>query len=175
MEEVKSKGKVEHLSSQDAIEKMREIAKAANICMFVTKLENAPLSARPMATQEVDEEGNIWFFSGRTSEKNEHISGDPKVQLFYSHSSGYEYLSVYGTAEVIDDRSKTAELWTPIAKAWFKEGKNDPDLTLIKVTPLDAYYWDTKDNKMISLIKFAMGALGLNPKDDGGVEGRLNP
>jgi hypothetical protein len=41
------------------------------------------------------------------------------------------------------------------------------------VTPEDAYYWDTKDNKMISLIKFAMGALGVRPKNDGGVEGKL--
>ena len=54
-----------------------------------------------------------------------------------------------------------------MAKTWFKEGKDDPGISLIKVTPEDAYHWDTKNNKMVSLIKFAMGALGIAPKDDG--------
>jgi general stress protein 26 len=51
-----------------------------------------------------------------------------------------------------------------MAKTWFKEGKEDPNISLIKVIPEDAYYWDTKNNKMVSLIKFAMGAIGITPK-----------
>ncbi len=166
-------GNVKNLSAADAVEKIREIAKDANICMFVTDLSSLPLAGRPMATQEVDEEGNIWFMSGRNSEKNKEIHNDDKVQLFYSHTSNYEYLSIFGRAEIVNDRSKIEELWTPMAKTWLKEGKDDPDISLIKVMPEDAYYWDTKNNKMISLIKFAMGTIGITPKDDGGIEGKL--
>jgi general stress protein 26 len=126
-----------------------------------------------MATQEVDEEGNIWFMSDRSSDKNKEIDKDNKVQLFYSHTGNYEYLSIFGRAEIVNDRSKIEELWSPMAKTWFKEGKEDPNISLIKVTPEDAYYWDTKNNKMVSLIKFAMGAMGITPKNDGDVEGRL--
>ena len=82
-------------------------------------------------------------------------------------------MSVFGKAEIVNDRSKIVELWAPMAKTWFKEGKDDPNISLIKVIPEDAYYWDTKNNKMVSLIKFAMGAIGITPKNDGGVEGRL--
>lgn len=60
-----------------------------------------------------------------------------------------------------------------MAKTWFKEGKDDPNISLIRVIPDDAYYWDTKNNKMISLVKFAMGAVGITQKDDGGIEGKL--
>ena len=166
-------GDVKNLTATDAVEKIREIAKDANICMFVTDLSSLPLAGRPMATQEVDEQGNIWFMSDRNSDKNRHIEDDEQVQLFYSHTNNYEYLSIFGRAEIVNDRSKIEELWTPMAKTWFKAGKDDPNISLIKVIPEDAYYWDTKNNKMVSLIKFAMGAIGINPKDDGGIEGKL--
>jgi len=166
-------GDVKDLTANDAVQKIREIAKDANICMFVTDLSNVPLMGRPMATQEVDEDGSIWFMSDKNSDKNNDLKKDDRVQLFYSHTGNYEYLSIYGTAEIVNDRSKIEELWTAMAKTWFKEGKDDPNISLIKVTPEDAYYWDTKNNKMISLIKFAMGAVGITPKDDGGIEGKL--
>ena len=166
-------GDVKNLTANDAVEKIREIAKDANICMMITDLSTLPLNARPMATQEVDEEGNIWFMSGKDSEKNKDIEKDEQVQLLYSHTGNYEYLSIYGHAEIVNDRAKIEELWTQMAKTWFKEGKDDPNISLIKVIPEDAYYWDTKNNKMVSLIKFAMGAMGITPKDDGGIEGKL--
>ena len=166
-------GEVKNLTADNAVEKIREIAKDANICMFVTDLANLPLAGRPMATQEVDEEGNIWFMSDRNSDKNKQIENDDQVQLFYSHTNNYEYLSVFGKAKIVNDRSKITELWTPMAKTWFKEGKDDPNISLIKVIPEDAYYWDTKNNKIVSLIKFAMGAIGITSKNDGGIEGSL--
>jgi len=76
-------------------------------------------------------------------------------------------LSIFGRAQIVNDRSKIEELWTPMAKTWFKEGKEDANISLIKVIPEDAYYWDTKNNKMVSLIKFAMGAIGITPKNEG--------
>ena len=165
-------GDVKNLTATDAVEKIREIAKDANICMFVTDLSSLPLAGRPMATQEVDEQGNIWFISDRNSDKNRHIEDDDQVQLFYSHTNNYEYLSIFGRAEIVDDRSKIGKLWTPMAKTWFKEGKDDPNISLIKVRPEDAYYWDTKENKLITLVKIAFSAVtGSNV--DGGIEGKI--
>ena len=166
-------GDVKNLTGTDAVEKIREIAEHANICIFVTDVSNIPLAARPMATQEVDDDGQIWFMSDKASVKNMQIENDDRVQLFYSNTSNYEYLSIFGHAEIVHDRKKIEELWTQMAKTWFKEGKDDPNISLIKVIPEDAYYWDTKNNKMISLIKFAMGAVGITQKDDGGIEGKL--
>ena len=168
-------GDVQNLTANDAVEKIREIAKDANICMFLTNLKKLPLDSRPMATQEVDDDGNIWFMSSKGSNKHVDINKDDRVQLFYSHTGNYEYLSVFGRAEIVNDRNKIEELWTPMAKTWFEEGKDDPDIELIKVIPEDAYYWDTKNSKMVSLIKFAMGSIGITPKDDGGIEGNLRP
>ena len=46
-----------------------------------------------------------------------------------------------------------------MAKAWFHEGKDDPNLSLIKVAPEHAYYWEPKQNKMVTLFKMAAAAV----------------
>ncbi len=163
---------IENLAQNQAIDKIKEIVKAADIGMFTTALTNFPLNSRPMATQDADDEGNLWFFSEKGSTKNEEIESDNRVQIFYANKSSSEYLSVYGTAEISTNREKIKELWTPIVKAWFPEGDDDPSITIIKVTPVDAYYWDTKNNKLVSLIKIAASVVSGKTMDDG-VEGKL--
>ena len=60
-----------------------------------------------------------------------------------------------------------------MAKEWFPEGKDDPNISVIKITPGDAYYWDTINGKMITLLKIAKGAVTGNPSNVG-VEGQIN-
>ena len=79
---------------------------------------------------------------------------------------------MFGYAEVIKDRAKLEELWNPIAKAWFTEGKDDPEISILRVRPVDAYYWDTRTNKLVSLIKIAASAITGKTMDDG-IEGEI--
>lgn len=165
-------GTKQDLQNKDAIKKIQELVEAANICLFATQLTQIPLSVRPMSTSKVDEEGYIWFFSKNDSDKNEHILEDDQVQLLYSNNSSSEYLSLYGHAEIVRDRNKIEELWTPIAKAWFTEGKEDPSITLLKITPKEGHYWDTKNGKVISLIKIAVSVI-TGVTSDSGIEGKV--
>ncbi len=163
----------ENLNNTQAIEKLKAIAGDIKIAIFCTDLTQLPINSRPMSVQDIDDEGNLWFISSTESNKNFEIKKDDKVQLFFSKISSSQYLSVYGHATIYKDQEKINELWSPIAKAWFEEGKKDPKVTLIKVTPADAYYWDTKDGKVITLLKIASDAL-FGTKNDIGVEGKLN-
>lgn len=165
-------GDIKNLTNTEAVEKIKELVNTADICMFTTALTNLPLTSRPMSTQTVDDEGNLWFLSKKSSEKNAEIKKDNRVQLFYASKGNAEYLSVYGEATISTDKKKAEELWTPIAKAWFSEGVDDPELSIIKVAPLDSYYWDTKNSKMVSLIKIAAAAI-TGKKIDDGVEGKI--
>lgn len=106
------------------------------------------------------------------SNKNQHIEQDNRVQLLYANKGSSEYLTIYGTAEIIFDKNKNEELWNAFIKVWFKEGKDDPEISLIKVTPEDAYYWDTKNNRMITLLKLATSMVTGKTLDDS-VEGDL--
>ncbi|RYY30748.1 MAG: general stress protein [Chitinophagaceae bacterium] len=165
-------GDVQNLSNTEAVKKIQEIAKDATICLFATNLSNLPISARPMATQKVDDDGNIWFLSSKSGHQNSDINQDSRVQLFYADKGSSEYLSVYGEASILYDKALAKELWSPMAKTWFTEGVDDPDLSIIKVTPSDAYYWDTKNNKVVSLIKIFAGAVTGKTMDDG-VKGKI--
>ena len=165
-------GDTKNLISNYAIEKIKTLADSANTCHFATALNKLPLSTRPMVTQKVDDAGNIWFMSGKNSTKNYEIKADKRVQLFYSHQSSSEYLSIFGEAEIIFDEKLVDEMWSPIAKAWFTGGKDDPAISLIKVTPREGYYWDTKNNKVVALAKIAAAIVTGKTMDDG-VKGKL--
>jgi len=165
-------GTTKNLADTEAIEKIKELAEDINICMFCTHLDQQPFQTRPMGTQKVDEDGTFWFLSAEESDKNQEIKQDDKVQLIYSKPSDTHFMTVYGTASVSKDKKKIEELWNPFAKAWFKEGKDDPRLTVISVKPESAYYWDTKFGKMVTLLAIAYSTV-TSKEIDAGVEGSL--
>lgn len=164
-------GNTENLRSIEAVQKITELINKANTCLFTTRLTSIPLSSRPMSTLKVDENGIIWFFSKVDSDKNMHIKQDDRVQLFYAHGASSEYLSLYGRAEIVTEHVVIRELWNPLAKVWF-DGPEDPAITVLKITPEDGHYWDTKSNKMVQLLKLAIGAIIGKPLDDG-LEGNI--
>ena len=153
-----------NLQNKQAIDKLKELVGDINICLFCTDLKSDDgATCRPMGAQKVCDQGNLWFFSQKDSDKNKAIARDKKVQLFFAHPGKSSYLVVNGEAEIIFDRAKTEELWNPVAKIWFEGGKDDPDISIIKVTPTTAYYWDTDGNQMINFIKLvASVASGTN-------------
>lgn len=165
-------GHIKNYEGREAIEKLKEIAEGARTCMFITFTKNRPLPGRPMALQVVESDGTLQFFSAASSDKNREIEADPSVQLFFANTGSSEYLSVYGKAVISKDRAKIKELWSQWAKAWFQDGPDDPDLTLISVTPESSEYWDTKHNRMVSLLKVAASLVTGQTMDDG-VEGKL--
>jgi len=165
--------KIKNLTHQEAIDKFKELVEHQSICLFTSRLGEVPLTTRPMSVQKVCDQGNFWFLSAGDSDKNMEITEDPRVQLFISNTSNYEFLSVYGKASITRDRKKIDELWSDIAKAWFHEGKDDPRVTVIKVTPEEGFYWDTKDGKLVSMIKILASAVTGKTMEEG-VEGTIS-
>lgn len=144
----------ENLHQKEAIDKLKTLVDDIMVCLFCTNLKTDDGdTCRPMTALKVCDQGNIWFFSEKNSNINQAITSDKNVQLFFSHPAKSSYLVVKGASEIILDKTKIEELWTPIAKIWFKEGKDDPNISIIKVTPTTAYYWDTDGNKMINFLK----------------------
>lgn len=163
----------ENISGADALEKLKEIIDDAPICHFISNPSQYPLSVRPMSTMKCDEDGCVWFLSDKSSDKNQDIQSDPRVQLLYAHKGGSEFISVSGNAEIVEDKKKLDELWTSFAKAYFPGGKDDPSISLICVKPESGYYWDTKHNKTFALIKMAVAAV-TGKATEPGVKGKMN-
>ena len=134
------------------------------IAMMTTVDEQGNLVSRPMAVLQVDEDGTIWFFTKRSSPKVDQIDhNDHRVNLAFASVSDADYVSVSGKAQELDDQAKVDELWNPQAKAWFPEGKDDPELTLLKVHIDMAEYWSASDSRMIRLIQQATAVITGNP------------
>lgn len=161
------------LSHDEAVKKIKELTGKNGTCFFCTKIKTGEqVMVRPMAVQQIDENGICWFLSANDSHKNAEIQADPKVQLLFQGSAYADFLSLYGSAEINTDKEKIAELWSPLYKTWFTEGENDPRITVIKFIPSDGYYWDTKHGKIVSFAKQVIGALMGKTLDDS-VEGKI--
>ena len=165
----------ENLNNTEALKKLKELSESARICMFCTDLTSLPITVRPMSLQETDTEGNLWFISSDASNKNFQIAEDNRVQLLFMNNSNSEYLSVFGKAYIYKDKATIEDKWSNLASAWFEDGKDDPNVSIIRVAPEDTYYWDTKAGKLVSLISFAAAAIsGTKTDNSDGVEGKLN-
>ena len=92
--------------------------------------------------------------------------------MLYSDPSDMEFISIYGKATIVADPHVLDDLYEKSDDAWFT-GEEDPNLSAIKVVPEEAYYWDTKQNKYISLFKMGIAAL-TNEKADIGEKGKLD-
>lgn len=161
------------LAGAEAVRKVQHLAGRAEVCFFCTEAA-APGSSRsrPMAVQEVDEHGSLWFLSASDSHKNEEVAVDPVVHLYFQASAHSGFLALTGTARTSRDRARIEQLWKPIMKTWFTEGATDPRITVLRVTPTEGYYWDTKHGKAIAGIKMLIGAAIGKTLDDS-IEGRL--
>jgi len=121
-------------------QKVYEMLERFESAMLVTHNPDGTLDARPMRVAEVEPAGSLWFLTSRSSRKVNEIAGDPRVLLVYEDDN--QYLSISGTARVVDDGLRTRRLWKEPYKVWFPKGPDDPDLALLSVEPEIAEFWD---------------------------------
>ncbi|MGE0633028.1 MAG: pyridoxamine 5'-phosphate oxidase family protein [Pseudobdellovibrionaceae bacterium] len=130
--------KVEELNS--SVQKLGEMIKDIKIAMLTTSNSEGKVHSRPMMTQEIEFDGDLWFFTSISSGKMFELESSQEVNVAYSSPEHSRYVSVSGQAEVVRDRAKAEELWNPLYKTWFKQGLEDPDLVLLKVKVDSAEY-----------------------------------
>lgn len=147
-----------------------DLIKDIKFGMLTHRHANGELHSHPLTTQnKSDDEGaNLYFFISRKSELGQRIPQDGNVNVSYADPGDDSYVSVSGTAAIVEDQAKKDALFTSMAKAWFPGGATDPDLALLKVAIGHAEYWDVTDSKMVQLAKMAKAAItGEPPKNLG--------
>lgn len=161
----------ENLSEVEAKKKFREMVDDIKIAMFATHLSKKPFDVAPMYTKKVDESGKLWFLSSKNSDHNHNILQDAACQLLYAGGSS-NFLSVFGTAEVIDDRDTIESLYSKMDNAYF-DGADDPQIRAIKFSPQEAAYWSADGNKLVSLFKMGVAAV-TGKGQDLGTSGKMD-
>lgn len=134
----------------DGVRKVDDLAKDIRTGMLTTVDADGTFTSRPMGQQEVEFDGDLWYFAERDSRKVRQIRANPHVGV--TLSSGSTWISIDGTAEIVDDRAKNKELWNAWVDAWLPQGPEDPSVVLIKVNGESAEYWDTPGGRIASVI-----------------------
>ena len=137
------------------LEKLRELVKNIDFCMLTTVDENGDLHSRPMSSNgDIDPDGDLWFFTAASSLKVSEISSLPKVNVSFADPDNQHYISISGRAQLVRDRKKIDELWRPEFKMWFPEGKDDPEVALLRITLEKAEYWDSPSSTIGYALNF---------------------
>jgi len=142
------------------LEKIKTMVDDIRIAMMTTVDEQGNLVSRPMACMQMDADGTFWFFTAKSSPKVAQVEhNERKVNLSFADAGDSDFVSISGTAQEVDNRAKIDELWSDMAKPWFPKGKNDPELTLLKVHTEMAEYWDSNDSRIVRLFEMARAAV----------------
>ena len=150
------------MSKQAQMDTIQAMVKDIKYTMMTTRNGENHLHSCPMNTTETSIGAKeIWFIGHKPSETVDNIKQNPEVNLAYVTQESDKYLSISGTAELVEDEEKLNELWSVMYNAYFEQGKEDPSVQLIKVVPHGAEYW-ANGNAITSAVKMAAAALTDN-------------
>jgi general stress protein 26 len=134
-----------------AIQKLNEMIRGIRIAMLTTATTDGALRSRPMVAQQIDFDGELWFFTGWESGKVHDLMNNAHVNVSYAQPESNRYVSFAGKTTIVRDRHKAEELWNPAYRAWFPKGLDDPNLALLKVQVDSAEYWDVTTGAMVHI------------------------
>lgn len=142
------------VAPQSNYEKLLSLIKEMKFTILTSVAGDGTIHSRPMGTLHVDSlnfDGCLWFFSKKSSTKNYELKNDQHVNLTYVNPDRHHYISICGHAFISTDRQKMDELWDSSLTAWFPEGLQDPELSLIGVQVESAEIWDAPPGRLIQL------------------------
>lgn len=152
------------------IKRVRELIKDIRFAMLTTLQSDGSLRSRPMATQQLEFDGDLWFFTYGNADKVHEVKQNPHVNLSYAATNEQKYVSISGTGELVRDRDRMEQLWNPVYRAWFPQGLDEPDLALLKVSVDQAEYWDSPSNSVVRLAGFVKAVVTGDPSAVGSNE-----
>ncbi len=139
-------------NEDDPVRKVADLLDGERFGMLTTTAPDGTLTSRPMALQEVEFDGDLWFFAEKGSRKIAHLRAHPVVNV--TVSGGSSWVSLTGLAEVVEDEARKRELWNAGVEAWFPDGPDDPKVVLLRIDARSAEYWDTPGGRLASIASF---------------------
>jgi general stress protein 26 len=148
-------GRIAMNPNNEDYKKLKELLVDIDFCMLTTVDDQGHLHSRPMSlNNDMDDEGNLWFFTSSNSLKAHEIENNPKVNASFANTDSHQYVSVSGVAGLVNDGAKIKELWKPILKAWFPDGPEQADLALLRIKIEKAEYWDSPSGTIAQAFSF---------------------
>jgi general stress protein 26 len=125
----------------------RQYIHDVRFCSLITIDSSGFPHARTMDPFLPDENMIVWFGTNRNSRKVKEISNNSKVTLYYSDNKGEGYVSIIGTASLVNIPNKKDSLWKDEWSRFYNDKKEN--YLLIKVVP-----------KKLEILNYKQGLFG---------------
>lgn len=111
---------------------------------------------QPMTAFAEPETNTIWFFTSKDTDLAESAAGGGEAMFHFMSKD--VYACVDGRLSVDPDRARIDRYWNAHVAAWYPEGKDDPNLTLLRFDASDAAVWLVDGG----LVKYALEVVKAN-------------
>lgn len=150
------------MSDATEVQKVVDLINDVKIAMLTTTNDSDQLVSRPLVVQQIETDGDMWFFTPEDTSQVADVNRDARVNVSFSRRGAW--VSVSGEAEIVKDRAKAEQLWNPMADAWFPDGPNTPGLVFLRVDADSAEYWASQGGPVSTAISFIKAkATGRRP------------
>ena len=158
----------EVLSGDTALAKLRELLAEFPIAFMVT-VHAGSVTARPIGVvgDHAAFDGTLWFLTDRRSRKAGLIGAGCVTSLLFQDDKRGAYLSLTGQAAIVDDSAIVRQLYTPVQRAWFPDGPEDPELIAVRYDVDGGDFWDGHNSTVRLAVAFAKSLLTGEPGKSG--------
>jgi len=112
-----------------------DLIRAARYCTLVTVDESGQPQARVVDPFSPEPDMTVWVATKRGTRKVAQIRKNPRVSLLWFDPAKKGYVTLLGTATLVDDAAEKAKRWKPEWKAFYENENHGGDYTLIRVKP----------------------------------------
>jgi general stress protein 26 len=119
--------------TDDSTRRVAELLDGQRLGFLTTTTPDGKLTSRPMALQEVEFDGDLWFFAERDAPWVAALATSPQVNV--GVGSG-------------------GSLWNGAVEAWLPQGAEDSSVVLVRVDADSAEYWDAPGGRLATAFSF---------------------
>jgi len=127
----------------------------------------------PMTAFCDGELGAIWFFTRRDNALVRNLVQGGRAMFNLVSKDRELWACISGVITEQHDADRIDKYWGPVVSAWFPEGKDDPELTLLRLDADDAEVWISNKGPIRFAFEIARASL-TDDQPDVGQHTRLN-
>jgi general stress protein 26 len=125
------------LSRAELIAAARETITAARYCALITLDSSGRPQARTLDPFPPDGNMVVWLATNPRSRKVAEIGRNPRVTLYYFDREGQAYVTISGTARLVNDPKEKAKRWKDEWKDFYPDRTRDYLLIVVKPERLE--------------------------------------
>ena len=131
--------------------RVRELIQRGGVAILMTIDEYGAQIGRPMLPLFLDNDPHIYFLTHQSSRKVTQVAARPQIAL--TIISAHCYMVVAGSCSLSREPELIRRLWHPTYRAWFPDGKNDREATVLRVVVQRVDYWEPSRSQLVRLLQ----------------------